>query len=438
MAHPETRAYLRGCCDELDMPAMNNQTIFDAAWMPDWLAHGPAQTWTALGMVAGVALFLHLVGRRYLLVLLKHVVHRSRVEWDQILYEQKVLHRASLLVPLVVVQVGLGWVPGLPIELLGFLERFVTALMILVGARSISALLSALHEIYLRLPAAEHRPIKSYIQLAQIFVYIVAAIFIIARLADQSPWFFVSGLGAIMAIILLIFRDTLLSLVASVQLTNNDLLRVGDWIEMSQFDADGDVIDIALNNVRVQNWDRTISVIPTHKFLEHSFRNWRGMSESGGRRIKRSIHIDTSTIRFLTDAEIDRLSRFVLLKDYIDTKCSELETYNAAYGDDPEMIVNARRLTNVGTFRAYVINYLRKHPGVNQGMTQIVRQLQPTPEGLPLEIYVFTNNVNWVPYEGIQSDIFDHILAIASEFGLRVYQRPSGYDLKAFEVEAAS
>jgi miniconductance mechanosensitive channel len=417
---------------------MDGQTIFEAAWVPEWLEGGATQTWVSLGIVATAALLLHLVGRRYLLLLLGHLVQRSRIDWDNILFEQKVMHRASLIVPLLVLQVGLDWVPGLAPEVAGFLERLITACMILVGARAVAALLSALHEIYLRLPSSELRPIKSYVQLVQVFVYIVAAIFIIARLADQSPWFFVSGLGAIMAIILLIFRDTLLSLVASVQLTNNDLIRVGDWIEMPQFDADGDVIDIALNNVRVQNWDRTISVIPTHKFLEHSFKNWRGMTDSGGRRIKRAIHIDTSTIRFLTEEEIARFSHFVLLRDYIEDKRRELEIYNAAYRDDPSMIVNARRLTNVGTFRAYVVNYLRSHSGVNQGMIQLVRQLQPTPEGLPLEIYVFTSNVNWGPYESIQADIFDHILSIAPEFGLRVYQRPSGYDVDSRRLEAVA
>jgi miniconductance mechanosensitive channel len=417
---------------------MNDRNLFDSPWMPEWLQAGPAQTWSTVAVVAAAALLLHLVGRRYLLLLLHHVVHRSRIDWDRILFEHKVLHRASVIVPLLVLQIGLGWIPGIPLDLLGFLERFLTALMILVGARALAALLSALHEIYLRLPSAHLRPIKSYVQLTQVFVYIVAAIFIIARLADTSPWFFVSGLGAIMAIVLLIFRDTLLSLVASVQLTNNDLIRVGDWIEMPQFDADGDVIDIALNNVRVQNWDRTITVIPTHKFLEHSFKNWRGMSESGGRRIKRAVHIDTSTIRFLTDEEIGRLSRFVLLQDYIEDKLRELEIFNAAYGDDPDLVVNARRLTNVGTFRAYVVNYLRNHSGVNQEMIQIVRQLEPTPEGLPLEIYVFTSDINWVPYEGIQADIFDHILSIAPEFGLRVYQRPSGYGLREAVAEAVA
>jgi miniconductance mechanosensitive channel len=415
---------------------MTDGTFF-AQWLPEWLQTPLAQMWISLALVATAALLLHFVGRRYLLRLLHVVVHRSRIDWDRLIYENKVLHRASVMVPLVVAQIGLTWVPGVAPDVMGLLQRLLSACMILVVARTLDALLSALHEIYLRLPTASMRPIKSYVQLAVVFTYIVATIFIVARLADQSPWFFVSGLGAMMAILLLIFRDTLLSLVASVQLTNNDLIRVGDWIEMPQFGADGDVIDIALNNVRVQNWDRTFTVIPTHKFLEHSFRNWRGMSDSGGRRIKRSLFINMNSVRFLTQEEIGRFSRFVLLKDYIQDKLRELEIYNASYADDPDLLVNARRLTNIGTFRAYVINYLRTHPGVHPGMIQLVRQLQPTPEGLPLEIYVFTSDTAWVAYEGIQADIFDHLLAIAPEFGLEVYQRPSGRDVDAVRVEAS-
>jgi miniconductance mechanosensitive channel len=267
------------------------------------------------------------------------------------------------------------------------------------------------------------------VQLAKVFLYLVAFVFVVARLADQSPWFFVSGLGAMMAIILLIFRDTLLSLVASVQLTNNDLIRVGDWIEMPQFGADGDVVDIALNAVTVRNWDRTTTVIPTHKFLEHSFKNWRGMFEGGGRRIKRAIHIDTTSIRFLTDEEIARFGRYALLRDYIAAKTAELREHNARLAADPDTIANARRLTNVGTLRAYVAAYLRSHPAIRQDLTFLVRQLAPTPEGLPLEIDVFVRDTRWAHYEGIQADVFDHVLAMVEQFGLALFQRPSGRDV---------
>lgn len=376
-----------------------------------------------------LVLLLHVIGRRYVLMGLHAVVRRTRMDWDAVLYEHRVPHRISYLIPLIVLRLGLPWVPGLSLQFVGFMERLISACLVLIAALTFDAFLSALHTLYTRLPLAATRPIKSYVQLVKVFIYIVAAIFIIARLADQTPWFFVSGLGAMMAIILLIFRDTLLSLVASVQLTNNDLVRVGDWIEMPQFGADGDVVDIALHTVRVQNWDRTITVIPTHKFLDHSFKNWRGMFEGGGRRIKRAIYINTGSIRFLEDDEIARLSRFVHLREYMAAKLDDLRQFNARFDDDPSAIVNARRLTNIGTFRAYVSRYLRSHPAINTELILLVRQLAPTPEGLPLEIYAFTSDTRWGVYEDIQADIFDHILSIAPEFGLTVYQRPSGRDL---------
>ncbi|HEY0969639.1 MAG TPA: mechanosensitive ion channel domain-containing protein [Gemmatimonadales bacterium] len=392
---------------------------------PLWL-----QAVVGLAALVALALLLHVVTRRLVLTGVRMMVERTSVAWDGVLFQSHVPHRLARLVPLVALQAGLPFVPGLPAPLLGLLQRVVAATIIVVVARILDAFLTATHELYSRVPTAATRPIKSWVQLAKLFVYLVAGVFVVARLADQSPWFFVSGLGAMMAIILLIFRDTLLSLVASVQLTNNDLVRVGDWIEMPQFDADGDVIDIALNTVRVRNWDRTVTVIPTHKFLEHSFRNWRGMFEGGGRRIKRAIHVNTSSIRFLTEEEIERFGRFALLKDYIAAKVDELREHNARWGDDPETIVDSRRLTNVGTLRAYITAYLRNHPKIHQEMTFLVRQLAPTPEGLPLEIYVFTNDTRWAFYEGIQADVFDHILAMVPEFGLSVYQRPSGYDFR--------
>lgn len=399
---------------------------------------GWTSTLAGLALVLLAAGLLYLITRRYVLALVRAIVRRTRMRWDEVVFDRSVLARAAAFVPLVVAQVGLRFVPGMSPLALDIAERIVSAAFILVGALVFDAVLTAGHALYQRLPLAERRPIKSYVQLAKIFLYAVALIFIVSRLAGRTPWYFVSGLGAMMAVILLVFRDTLLSLVASVQLTNNDLVRVGDWIEMPQFDADGDVVDIALNNVKVRNWDKTVSVIPTHKFLEHSFKNWRSMFEGGGRRIKRSIHINTSTVRFLDDDEIERFSRFALLGGYMAQKQEELAQYNARFADDASVVPNARRLTNIGTLRAYIIAYLRQHPRIHQEMTFLVRQLAPTPEGLPLEIYVFTNDTRWAHYEAIQADIFDHILSMVPEFGLRVYQRPSGYDVAPLAVAEAA
>jgi len=408
-------------------------------WNPDWLPEFARAPWAIaagrLLLLVFVALVIHLVLRRWLLKGIRRIVVRTRMDWDEVLVDAGVLRRALIIFPLLIFRLGLTAIPGLSPLLTESLHRVIEAGMMLVAALTIDALLTAMHKLYLRTELSATRPIKSYVQLAKLVVYAIITVFIIARLADQSPWIFVSGLGAAMAIILLIFRDTILSLVASVQLTNNDLIRVGDWIEMPQFNADGDVIDIALNTVSVKNWDKTITVIPTHKFLDNSFRNWRSMFEGGGRRIKRAIHINTSTTRFLTDAEIEQFSRWELLREYMDTKRGELEEFNERRSPDPDTIINARRLTNIGTFRAYILAYLRNHPKVHQGMTLIVRQLAPTPEGVPLEVYAFTNDTGWVAYEGIQGDIFDHILAIVPEFGLSVYQRPSGHDLSAANLQ---
>ncbi len=307
--------------------------------------------------------------------------------------------------------------------------------MILMVALTVTALMSAANQIYESRPIARDRPIKGFVQLAQIAIYILGAILVIAALIDRSPVILLSGLGAITAVLLIVFRDTLLSLVASVQLTGQDMIRVGDWLEVPQFGADGDVIDVALYTVTVQNWDKTITKIPTHRLTSDSFKNWRGMAESGGRRIKRSINIDFNSIRFLTDTEVQRFTAFVLLKDYIKAKEAELKAYNEALHAPGESGVNLRRLTNIGTFRAYIYNYLKHHPKIHDQMTLMVRQLQPGTEGLPIEIYCFSNDTDWGAYEGIQADIFDHVFAIAPEFGLRLYQRPAGADLREIGVE---
>src|SRR6056297_2470098 len=257
----------------------------------------------------------------------------------------------------------------------------------------------------------------------------MAGIVIISILADRSPVVFLSGLGALTAVLLLVFRDTILSLVASVQIMSNDMIRIGDWVEMPQAHADGDVIDIALHTVKIQNWDKTFTTVPTHKFISESFRNWRGMKESGGRRIKRPLHLDVNSVGFLEEEEIEHLGRYEFLREYMEQKRREITEANGRSLGDDKVLPERRRLTNVGTFRAYVLHYLKNHPRIHKDMTLLVRQLQPGPEGLPLEIYCFANDTVWANYEGIQADIFDHMLAILPEFGLRAYQKPAGSDL---------
>src|SRR5690606_9409944 len=260
-------------------------------------------------------------------------------------------------------------------------------------------------------------------------MWVIGRILVVAALINKSPLVLLTGLGAMTAVLMLVFKDTLLSLVASLQLASNDMLRVGDWIEMPSQNADGDVIDISLHTVKVQNWDKTISTIPTHLLISESFRNWRGMTESGGRRIKRALLLDQTSVRFLDQQERHRLRRIALIDEYLDKQSAELAAYNAkleAAGKDP---VNNRRATNLGTFRAYVVAYLRSHPGVNQDMTLLVRQRDPTPQGIPLEVYCFSADVRWAPYENLAGDIFDHLLAVLPEFGLRVYQQPGSGDV---------
>lgn len=374
-----------------------------------------------LGMASWIANFI-----------VKHIVLRIVTRWlpHDDLTPLPVASRLANIVPALIVSSGIVLVPNLPPAVVTLVSNVVAASIILFVAMAISKALGLGNEIYEHRPDAASRPIKGYIQLLKIVLYAGAAILIVAALMDQSPLLLLSGLGAMAAVLLLVFKDTILSLVASVQLTSNDMIRVGDWIEMPALGADGDVIDIALHTIKVQNWDKTISTIPTHRLISESFKNWRGMSESGGRRIKRSLFLDQNGVRFLTAEEKQKLRRFQLLDAYLGRKQEELGEWNAALekaGRDP---INERNVTNIGTFRAYMVEYLRAHAQVAQGMTLMVRQLDPTPQGLPIEIYCFTSTTAWTAYEDIQSDLFDHMLAILPEFGLRPFQQPSGLDLQ--------
>ncbi len=376
-----------------------------------------------------VAIFADLVAKRLLLVAIRAAATRTRSDWDDALVEHKVFSRLAQIIPAIIIYSGVRLLPGLSEANEAVVRNVAGAYMIVVIILTLTAALSAANHVYESRPIARHRPIKGFVQLAQVALYILGAILVIAALIDRSPVILLSGLGAMTAVLLIVFKDTLLSLVASLQLTGQDMIRVGDWLEVPQFGADGDVIDVALYTVTVQNWDKTVTKIPTHRLISDSFKNWRGMSESGGRRIKRSINVDFNSIRFLTDEEVQRFKDFALLKGYIEAKEAELNAYNEALDAPGGSGVNLRRLTNVGTFRAYIYNYLKHHPKIHDRMTLIVRQLQPGTEGLPIEIYCFSNDIDWVAYEGIQADIFDHIGAIAPEFGLRLYQRLAGADL---------
>lgn len=337
--------------------------------------------------------------------------------------------RLANVVPALVISAGIALVPDLPESMVTIVRNVANAFIILCVAMAVSNLLDMANQVYQRRADAINRPIKGYLQVLKIVVYALAVLLMIAVLLDRSPLILLSGVGALAAVLMLVFQDTLLSLVASVQISSGDIVRVGDWVEMPQLNADGDVVDIALHTVKVQNFDKTITTIPTRRFITDPFKNWRGMQESGGRRIKRALYLDQTSVRFLSAEEKQHLSNFYLLDEYLRRKQSELDEWNASLAERGKVPVNTRRITNLGTFRAYVDRYLRSHPHVHQGMTLLVRHMAPGPEGLPVEIYCFTNTTAWAAYEGIQADIFDHLLAILPEFGLRVFQQPSGADM---------
>jgi miniconductance mechanosensitive channel len=374
-----------------------------------------------------VAMIVDIIAKRIILKVVRTVVVRTRSTWDDELIRYNVVGRLVQVIPALVVFSGINFVPDVPEQLTVLIRNIAMGYMVLMLTMAIVAALSAGNAIYSRTPAAKARPLKGFVQLMQIAVWVFGALMIISAVLDRSPVLLLSGLGAMTAILLLVFKDTILSLVASVQLTAQDMVRVGDWIEMPQYGADGDVVDVQLHTVKVQNWDKTITTIPTHRLIADSFKNWRGMSESGGRRIKRALNFDLSSVRFLTEEESEHFKRFDLLQDYIDTKSDVLTEYNSEA--EIEADVNRRRLTNIGTYRAYVWNYLKHHPSIRKDMTLLARQLSPSPQGLPLQVYCFTNTTVWGEYEGIQADIFDHLIAIVPEFGLRLFQEPAGSDI---------
>ncbi|WP_367066563.1 mechanosensitive ion channel family protein [Oryzisolibacter sp. LB2S] len=393
--------------------------------------------WMQAGLGLAGLLLLSWLAQAVAQYLLLHMVPRIRdrmdVRWAQVVWHDQVLRRLAHVVPSLVIQLGIDAVPQLHPTAFAVVRNLAVALTVLQLVRTLNALLDATLQAQENTPGGaptSTRSIKSYVQLGKLALTLVGAIVIVAALIDRSPLILLSGLGAMSAVLMLVFKDTILSFTAGVQLSSNDMLRVGDWIQMPQVGADGDVVDIALHTVKVQNWDKTITTIPTWRLMSESYRNWRGMSESGGRRIKRTLQIDAASVHFLSEADIDRLERIALLTPYLQEKREAVHATNAALGERAATPTNLRRLTNIGTFRAYVQAYLRAHPGIHQGMTLMVRTMEPTAEGVPLELYCFTATTAWLQYEGIQGDIFDHLIAVLPEFDLRLFQSPTGHDIR--------
>ena len=368
--------------------------------------------------------------KRILLRGIERALRATAFGSDNAILDAKIISRLSNIVPALVISIGVGFVPGLPESVVLVVRNVCSAFVVLTLTLAFSSGLNLVNTLYERRPDAKVRPVKGYIQVIQIVIYLLAVILIIAALIDRSPLILLSGLGAMAAVLILVFQDTLLSLVASVQISSNDIVRVGDWVEMPGLNADGDVIDIALHTIKIQNWDKIITTVPTKRFISDPFKNWRGMKDAGGRRIKRALLLDQTSVNFLSSEEVEKLYRFSLIASYLEEKEQEIKKWNLELKDSGKESVNTRRITNIGTFRAYVECYLRKHKMIRQDLTLIVRQLPITSDGLPLEVYCFTNTTAWAEYEGIQSDIFEHLVAILPEFGLRVFQHPSGNDMR--------
>ncbi len=377
-----------------------------------------------IGVLAVISLIAFWVTQKVILTLLTKMFKKTSTQLDDILVNRNVFTRLAYVVPALIFY---NFAYAAP-QFTFLIQRASLSLMALAGLLVVNSFLNALGDIYQQTKYSERMHIKSYLQITRLIINILGSVVIVAVLIGKSPALLLSGIGAMTAVLMLIFKDTILSLVASLQISSNDLFKIGDWIEAPQFGADGDVVDIALHAVKIQNWDKTISIIPTHKLIDSAFRNWRGMSESGGRRIKRSLFIDMNSIRLCTEEMLDKFMRFEILTEYINGKIKEVTDHNESNKINTAELINGRRLTNVGTFRAYIEAYLQNNSKIHPEMTFLIRQLEPTSRGLPIQIYVFTNDTDWVRYEGIQADIFDHLLAIIPEFGLKVFQSPTGKD----------
>ncbi len=378
----------------------------------------------ALGYLANI------IAKRVILAGVSRLIKRSSRSWDDMFLKNKVFKRLSHLAPALVIYLlsPLAF-PDAPV-LVSFFRNGAFIYMVIIALLVLDAFLNTCYDIYQTFEVSKEIPIQGFVQAIKIILVFIGGILILSTITNKTPLYFLSGLGALTAVLMLIFKDAILGFVAGIQLSANNMVHKGDWIEMPQFGADGDVLDVSLTTVKVQNWDKTITTLPTYSLISHSFKNWRGMQESGGRRIKRALYIDMTSIKFCDREMLERFADIQYIREYIERKNKELAQYNKEHDVDESSIVDGRKLTNIGTFRAYVEAYLHNHPKIHQKMTFLVRQLAPTDHGLPLEIYVFSNDQVWARYESIQADIFDHFLAAIPAFDLRIFQNPSGSDFR--------
>ena len=382
-----------------------------------------------LAILIVLAIIANYIAKRVILKIVEHFAARSKTEWDDVLVKRKFFRRLSHFAPALVIYL-MSTVLFENDTAIFITRRIAEIYMLFVAIFTIDSFLSSVVDIYHNYDTSGKFPVRIIAQVAKILLFTIIGIIILSTIIGQSPAFFIGGLGAMAAVLMLIFKDPILGLAAGIQLSANKMVRVGDWIEMPKYGADGDVVDISLTTVKIQNFDKTIVTIPTFALVSDGVKNWRGMSESGGRRIKRSVFIDMTSVKFCTQEMIEKFSKIQYLNTYVLDKNKELSGFNAANKIDNTVLVNGRRMTNLGTFRAYLVSYLKDHPKIHKDLTLIVRQLDPGPTGLPIEIYVFSSDQNWSNYEAIQADIFDHILAVIPEFDLRVYQNPTGSDFQ--------
>lgn len=387
-----------------------------------WIQQNP---WLALAMIAAISVAIFLVVRMFLGRGLTSLAARTETKIDDVLVERLKPFRIAWLAPLIIIYLLAELEPTYQV----WIEKGALFLILWISVFTLNALMDALNIFYENSSSYKGVSIQGYLDIVKILVILSGIILSVSLISGQSPLALLTGLGALTAILLLVFRDTILSFVASLQISTNDLVKEGDWIEVPSYDADGDVINMTLHTIKVQNWDKTISVIPTHKIMEVSYKNWRGMQESGGRRIKRAVHIDLVSIRFCDEEMLERFRKVDILREYLDQRLGEIEKERVQKGIEIDSPLDSRQLTNLGTYRAYIEAYLRAQPKIHQeGMTFLIRQLAPGPTGVPLEIYVFTKTTEWIEYERIQADIFDHLLAAVPVFDLRVFQEPTGLD----------